>query len=212
VIEERLSSVQRENEYLKAFNQQLVAALADASRNGAEANHLANHDALTGLPNRLMLLRRLQDSIADAFRRQTQLSLMFIDLDGFKIINDRFGHEMGDKLLTVVASRISSCVRADDLACRYGGDEFVVMLSNVGNASIAVAIAEEIRARIEGRYSIDGHEVHVSASVGLANFPADGAYPAALLSSADASMYRGKASRSREGRGAVEPALAAQGA
>jgi len=194
-IEEKLRTARRENECLKARNQRLVRALADAAERGTAAHHLAHHDVLTGLPNRLLLMQRLQDSIAEAFQGQRQLALLFIDLDRFKGVNDRLGHIVGDKLLTIVASRILATIRAKDIACRYGGDEFVVLLSDIGDAAIVGSIAEKIRERIDGCYGIDGNEVHISASVGFALYPAHGDHCDALLSHADASMYRSKSAR-----------------
>lgn len=194
-IEEKLRTARRENECLKARNQRLARALADAAERGTAARHLAHHDVLTGLPNRLLLMERLQDSIAEAVQGQHQLALLFIDLDRFKVVNDRLGHTVGDKLLTIVASRILAAIRAKDIACRYGGDEFVVLLSDIGDAAIVGSIAEKVRERIDGCYGIDDNEVHISASVGFALYPAHGDHCDALLSHADASMYRSKSAR-----------------
>jgi diguanylate cyclase (GGDEF)-like protein len=207
VAEEQLRDARRENEFLRISNERLARALADALLRGTEANRLAHYDGLTGLPNRLLLMERLQAGIAEASQRQRQLALLFIDLDGFKAVNDRFGHTAGDKLLTVVATRITACIRATDIACRYGGDEFVVLLSDISDTAIAVRIAEKIRRRICRRYGIEGNEFRVTASIGLALYPSDGEHGDALLSCADASMYRSKAVRSRrheDGTEAVE--------
>ena len=195
IAREQLGGGRRENERLKASNAVLTQAADDASSQGMEARHPAHHDHLTGLPNRLLLLRRLQDVITDAFQQQSQLALMFIDIDGFDVLENRFGRSAGDKLLMVVANRIATCVRSDDIACRYGDDEFVVMLANIGDAALAVGLAEEIRARIDGRYRIDGREVDISASVGLSLYPADGTHCDALLDSAEASLVRNRAGR-----------------
>jgi diguanylate cyclase (GGDEF)-like protein len=182
-----------ENAFLKKENERLERALCDASRRGSEANRLAHHDMLTGLPNRLLLIERLQQEIGAACRNQRQLALLFIDLDGFKEVNDGYGHMVGDRLLTSVARRINACIRGDDFACRYGGDEFVVLLTNVSNAESASEIAENICRHINFDYMIDGMECRVAASVGSALYPADGGNVSALLSHADASMYRSKA-------------------
>ena len=200
-LEQQLRQLGRENELLKLGNEQLTRALAEATAQRGEAQRMAHHDGLTGLPNRLLLMERLQEGIADCFAQQRQMALMFIDLDGFKIVNDRYGHSTGDKLLTVVATRIASCVRSEDIACRYGGDEFVVMLNNVGEATVAVGVADQIRNRIDGRYWIEGQEIQVSASIGLALYPADGDQWDALLSCADASMYRNKLERRHHAAG-----------
>jgi diguanylate cyclase len=194
-IEEKLRTARRENECLKARNQRLARALASAAERGSAAQHLAHHDVLTGLPNRLLLMQRLRDSIAEAFQQQRQLALLFIDLDRFKGVNDRLGHSIGDKLLVIVASRILAAIRAKDIACRYGGDEFVVLLSDIGDVATVDSIAGKIRERIDGCYGIDDKEVHISASVGFALYPAHGDHCDALLSHADASMYRSKSAR-----------------
>lgn len=195
VVKEQLSGARNENERLKANNEQLVQALADASQRVVAALHAAHHDGLTGLPNRLMLIKRLQQAIRTASQRQRQLALLFIDLDGFKAVNDGLGHAVADRLLTVVAARIATCVRAEDIASRYGGDEFVVLLTNFNDVAIAVGIVEKIRDHLGERYSIDGNDVHVSASIGLAMYPDDGERYDALLNRADAAMYRDKAAR-----------------
>jgi len=194
-VEERLRIASRENECLKARNRQLAQALADASQRGSAAHHLAHHDVLTGLPNRLLLMERLQDSISAAFQGHGQVALLFIDLDHFKYVNDRLGHVVGDKLLTIVASRILAAIRADDIACRYGGDEFVVLMSNIRDAELVASIADKIRERIDGCYGIDDNQVRISASIGFAVYPTHGDHCDALLSHADASMYRSKAAR-----------------
>jgi diguanylate cyclase (GGDEF)-like protein len=196
VAKQQLRDTQREVQSLKARNEQLASALTDASIRGTEAYRMAHHDQLTGLPNRLALMERLQIAIATASKQQRKLALLFMDLDGFKAVNDRFGHAIGDKLLSAAATRISTCIRTDDIACRYGGDEFVALLSNVHDSAVAVGIAEKIRAHINERYSIDGTEFRITASIGLALFPADGESSDALLSCADASMYRSKSAHS----------------
>lgn len=195
VAEKQLFSALRENESLRISNAQLMHALDDAARLAVAAQRVAHHDRLTGLPNRLLLIKRLQLAIKNASQRHRQLALLFMDLDGFKVVNDRFGHTIADRLLSAVAARIAACVRADDIACRYGGDEFVVLLANLKDAAIAVSIAEHIREHIGQCHSIDGKEVRITASIGLAMFPADGERYDALLNHADASMYRDKAAR-----------------
>lgn len=195
IAKQQLDVFRRENKNLKATNERLASALADATVRGTEAYRIAHHDELTGLPNRLALMERLRQAISDACGRQHQLALLFIDLDGFKVVNDGHGHTTGDKLLTAAAGRIATCVREDDIACRYGGDEFVVVLSNVSDASVAAGVAETIRVHIGQSYSIDGKEFRVSASIGLAMYPNDGDRSDALLSYADASMYRSKSRR-----------------
>ncbi len=195
IAEKRLSQALHENVSLRIRNEKLMHALDGAARLAVAAQRVAHHDRLTGLPNRQLLIKRLQLAIQIAAERHCQLALLFIDLDGFKIVNDQFGHALADRLLSGVAARIATCVRADDIACRYGGDEFVVLLTNLQDAQFAVRIAEHIRERIGQRYAIDGMEVCITASIGLAAYPADGERYETLLNHADASMYRDKASR-----------------
>ena len=192
---QKLSELHRENDLLRISNEKLTGALAEAAQRGSEARRLAHHDALTGLPNRRLLMERLQRELATATQQKRQLALLFIDLNDFKAVNDRSGHAMGDKLLTAVAARITSCIRTEDIACRYGGDEFVVLLSNLSDPAIAADIGEKICEHIGRRYSIDGEESRVTAAVGLALYPADGEHSEELISYADALMYRNKSAR-----------------
>ena len=209
-IENKLHVAQQENMRLKARNQRLAAELAMASQRGTEAHHLALHDILTGLPNRLLLMQRLQESISEASQANQALALLFIDLDHFKSVNDCLGHAIGDKLLAVVASRLRAAIRADDTACRYGGDEFVVLLPDVGDAGIVDSIAEKVRDRIEGRYGIDGNDLYIRASVGFAIYPSHGDHCDALLRHADASMYACKAARRATAKATARPAKRAR--
>ncbi len=195
LAEKRLFGVQRENIGLRKNNEHLMAALDGASRCAVAAVRVAQHDGLTGLPNRLLLIKRLQLAIWHAAERQDQLALVFIDLDGFKTVNDRYGHGAADRLLSAVGARIAAGVRAEDLACRYGGDEFVALLTNLDGDAIAGRIAEKIRRDIGRRYAIDGHQIQIGASVGLAMYPRDGERYDVLLEHADAAMFRDKAAR-----------------
>lgn len=191
----RLVDVQHDNENLHLKNEQLLQRLVSVSRRAAAATRLAHHDGLTGLPNRLLLIKRLQRAIADAREHRQLLALLFIDLDGFKAVNDRLGHKAGDRLLAVVAARIASCVRSDDIACRYGGDEFVALLCNLEDPVVAVRTSQAIRESIGRRYLIEGQAIQLTASVGVAVYPSDGTSYDALLNRADTAMYHAKAAR-----------------
>jgi len=193
--ETRLEAALQGQKRLRAENARLVRLLQAASRNAATAQRMARHDCLTGLPNRLFLIERLQKAIAAAGQRHRRLALLFIDLDGFKAVNDTLGHAVADRLLAAVASRIASCVRTDDIACRYGGDEFVALLGDLTDPSIAIRVSEKIREHIAEIYTISGHEIRITASIGLAVYPDEGDQWGALLSHADAAMYRDKATR-----------------
>jgi len=194
-VQARLEVALQVQERLRAENARLLRSLESASRRAATAQRIARHDNLTGLPNRLFLIERLRGAIAAAGLRRRRLALLFIDLDGFKAVNDRFGHAVADRLLTAVGSRIAACVRTDDIACRYGGDEFVILLTNLGDTSFAFGVSQKIREHIAETYTIDGHEIRISASIGLAVYPDEGDRWDALLSHADAAMYRDKAAR-----------------
>ena len=195
IAERRLFGALRENKSLKLKNEHLMQALEEASRRAVAAQRVAHHDGLTGLPNRLLLIKRLQQAIRHAAERHRQLALLFIDLDGFKIVNDRYGHTVADRLLSAVGGRIAASVRAEDIACRYGGDEFIALISNLDDAAIAGSIAKKIRMHIDESYSIDGMNIHIGASIGLAVYPDDGERYDVLLRHADAAMFRDKAAR-----------------
>ena len=194
-IEARLDAALQGQKRLRAENARLVRSLEAASRRVATAQRIARHDGLTGLPNRLFLIERLQKAIAVAGLRHHRLALLFIDLDGFKAVNDAFGHAVADRLLAAVASRIAASVRSEDIACRYGGDEFVALLTNLSDPSVAIRVSQKIRKHIAESYRIDGHEIRITASIGISVYPDEGDRWGALLSHADAAMYRDKATR-----------------
>jgi diguanylate cyclase (GGDEF)-like protein/PAS domain S-box-containing protein len=154
--------------------------------------HLAEHDFLTGLPNRMLLNDRIGQAIALAPRHGKKVALLFLDLDGFKQINDSLGHAGGDKLLQSIASRLQSCVRCTDTVSRHGGDEFVVLLSEVQRTEDAAMLARQIVESVADSHSIDGSSVHVTCSIGISVYPDDGAEAGALLENADAAMYQVK--------------------
>ncbi len=159
-----------------------------------EISHLAQHDVLTDLPNRLLLNDRLTQAISLARRNHSQLAVLFLDLDGFKHINDSLGHSVGDKLLQSVANRLSACVRKSDTVSRQGGDEFVILLSEITRAADAAIIAAKIIAQLKRRHGIGKHRLRISASVGLSTYPNDGEDAETLIKNADAAMYDAKQS------------------
>jgi diguanylate cyclase (GGDEF)-like protein/PAS domain S-box-containing protein len=154
--------------------------------------HMAQHDPLTGLPNRALFSDRLQRSIANAVRDNTGLALMFIDLDKFKPVNDTYGHGVGDLLLQDVAQRILQCLRDSDTVARIGGDEFVVLLRGSIAIPETLAVAEKIRSGLERPFFIDGHVLQISCSMGVARFPEHGQDDISLAKNADLAMYRAK--------------------
>ncbi|KVW96941.1 EAL domain-containing protein [Thiobacillus denitrificans] len=159
-----------------------------------EMAHLAQHDFLTSLPNRLLLTERFLHAIGMAQRNRKQVGLMFLDLDNFKHINDSLGHAIGDQLLQSVANRLVACVRTTDTVCRQGGDEFVILLAEIGQPQDAANIAETLRAALDIPHLIDGHELHVTLSIGISIFPDDGIDVESLMQNADTAMYHAKAS------------------
>jgi diguanylate cyclase (GGDEF)-like protein len=156
--------------------------------------HLAEHDSLTGLPNRLLLNDRLNHAIAAADHTKSLMAVLFLDLDGFKHINDSLGHSSGDKLLKSVAERLQDCVRTPDTVSRQGGDEFVVLLQDIRNAEDAAHTAGRLLKGVMEPHSVESREIHVTASIGISVFPDDGRNAETLIKNADAAMYRAKES------------------
>ncbi len=154
--------------------------------------HLAQHDFLTNLPNRVLLNDRVAQVISLAKRRGTQLAVLFLDLDNFKHINDSLGHSTGDKVLQSVANRLCACVRASDTVSRQGGDEFVVLVSEDRFAENAAQIADKILSALAAPHIIGEHELHVTTSIGISVYPADGQDAEALIKNADTAMYSAK--------------------
>jgi diguanylate cyclase (GGDEF)-like protein/PAS domain S-box-containing protein len=154
--------------------------------------HLAEHDSLTGLPNRLLLNDRLTQAIGVAERHRKQLAVLFLDIDRFKHINDSMGHAVGDRLLQSVAERLVACVRSPDTVSRQGGDEFVILLSELTDAQDAAASAEKILLALSKPYCIDEHDLYMTASIGIVAYPDDGADADTLVKNADVAMYHAK--------------------
>ncbi len=170
-------------------NRLLRRKLAEAEGKVAAASHLAYHDALTGLPNRRLLLDRLNQAVAQAARQKKCVALVFFDVNGFKAINDKLGHASGDKLLQGVAQRLCACLRAADTACRYGGDEFIVLLPEVEGEQSAAVVEQKIRARLAAPHFVDGARITVTLSIGTAVYPVDAKNHLDLIKLADAAMY-----------------------
>ncbi|MYM31327.1 EAL domain-containing protein [Duganella sp. CY15W] len=173
----------------------IVAIVRDISeRKLAEERmvHLAHHDTLTGLPNRSLIADRLEMTIAQAQRNGNSVLVAFIDLDGFKLVNDGLGHNAGDELLKVVAERMSGCLRASDTVGRFGGDEFVLLLTEYGSVMDAAPVLERVREAVLQSVNVCGQDVQVSCSIGVSVYPNDGSDAETLLMNADAAMYRAK--------------------
>lgn len=177
-------------------NEQLVlsalgAQLEADSAHGAldEVSRLSGLDALTGLPNRTVLLDRFELAIANARRRGKRVALLFLDLDEFKQINDSFGHAAGDRALQLVAESLTSLVRESDTVSRQGGDEFLVLLGEVNSAADAAAVADKVNARLASYSLLDDLPMRLRASIGISVYPEDGRDAKALIARADAAMY-----------------------
>lgn len=180
-----------------------TALIRDVSERQAyerRLSHMATHDALTGLPNRELLRRRLDAALAVAHRDSSTIALLFIDLDRFKIVNDSWGHAAGDELLCQVSERLKGTLRDVDVVARFGGDEFVVLASELSSTATAVSLAERVLASIEAPFEVAGEETYISASIGIASTTGAQSTADDLVSDADVAMYRAK----RSGRAAIE--------
>jgi diguanylate cyclase (GGDEF)-like protein/PAS domain S-box-containing protein len=174
-----------------------------------EMTHSAEHDYLTGLPNRMLLNERVTQAVALARRHAKKSAVMFLDLDGFKHINDSLGHAVGDKLLQSIAKRLVDCSRVSDTVSRQGGDEFIVLLSEVEQAEDAALAAARMLKAVTEAHSIDEHDLHVTMSIGVSVYPDDGLDAETLIKNADTAMYQAKAN-GRQGYQYFKPAMNAR--
>ncbi len=154
--------------------------------------YLAHYDQLTGLPNRILFNDRLTQALAQARREQLQVAVMFLDLDGFKAVNDTLGHGAGDELLKQVAQRLTTCLRATDSVARFGGDEFTIVLSAIDDRNDVIRIANKIIKEVARPYRINSNEAAVTTSIGISLYPGDGTDPNVLIHRADNAMYHAK--------------------
>lgn len=152
----------------------------------------SQRDILTDIPNRVLMLERLESAIISARRRKNRIAVLFLDLDHFKEINDTLGHAIGDKVLQLVARRLESAIRESDTACRYGGDEFLILLAEISQTADAEQIAEKIIAALEVPACIEDKTLHLAISIGIAIYPDDGKDAATLIDCADKAMYFSK--------------------
>lgn len=183
------TKVKYRTEELANTVEQLQLEIQERKKIAAELDFLANHDALTGLPSLRLCKDRLEHSLAESRRNKQKSAVMFVDLDGFKQVNDRHGHEKGDMVLKVVADRIREEIRETDTVARIGGDEFVVILSSVPDLEIVERIASQIIDKISQFIRVDQRDIEVSASIGIAIYPEDGDTPEILIRQADRAMY-----------------------
>ncbi|MFB2780605.1 EAL domain-containing protein [Shewanella mangrovisoli] len=171
--------------------------ITERKRTEADLRRLANYDVLTGLPNRSLFSSRLLQSVQTAQQSGEKLALLFLDLDRFKHVNDSYGHSMGDALLVEASNRLQSCIGSEHLLCRFGGDEFVILLRNANNLNEINHIAERLLAQIVAPFKLFGREFYISTSIGISIWPDDAVQPEAFIKNADLAMYHAK----EEGRG-----------
>jgi len=183
----RVSQLKNILRVIEIENEQIKAAESDIREK-------ALHDPLTGIPNRILLYDRITHEIDITNRRGNMMALLFLDMDGFKKINDTYGHDAGDKLLKAFAVRVGGCVRQSDTVARLGGDEFVILLPDINNKEDVLQVGRKIRDRCEKPYQIDDQEFSVTVSIGISVYPADGKEVDTLLKKADSAMYTVKAS------------------
>jgi diguanylate cyclase (GGDEF)-like protein/PAS domain S-box-containing protein len=177
---------------LKRAQEDLRFAAIQLQHDARRLEFLAHHDTLTGLPNRAMFQERAREAVAHARRHDKTAAVLFTDLDNFKQVNDGLGHDVGDGLLKIIASRLRACVRGDDFFARIGGDEFCVLLQDIADPREAAAVAQKLIHELGKAYRIGEHEVSCGASIGIACVPQDGHDVATLMRLADAAMYRAK--------------------
>ncbi|MBA2668134.1 MAG: EAL domain-containing protein [Trueperaceae bacterium] len=184
----------------KRFEEQVRRYAAELKESRAELTRLARHDALTGLPNRMLFEDRLQQALVSADRHGQMVGVFFIDLDGFKRVNDTLGHHTGDALLCEVARRLATGLRATDTLARLGGDEFVVLALEIERPHDAIALARKLLAHVAEPFELEGGRVRMSASIGVSIYPRDADGASTLLRHADVAMYRAKQSGKNDAR------------
>jgi diguanylate cyclase (GGDEF)-like protein len=195
VMEFFAQEVRQPDSEMLDFSRQLGSQVGQfIARKQAEQNlrFVATHDPLTALPNRTMFGDRLSQALAQARRYNRRLALLFVDLDGFKVVNDTFGHDAGDVLLKEIASRLRTCLREGDVIGRIGGDEFVVLIEEFNDAERLALVAQKILETVARPVLVRGQECQVTSSVGISAYPQDGRDSQALLRNADSAMYRAK--------------------
>jgi diguanylate cyclase (GGDEF)-like protein/PAS domain S-box-containing protein len=170
----------------------LFSDITEIKENQRQLEHLAYHDSLTQLPNRSLLADRMQMALAQAKRNDTLAAVAYLDLDGFKPVNDRLGHDTGDRLLVEIARRLQASTRTGDTVARLGGDEFVLIYNGLEHADECEQVFKRLLATIAEPIVIDGHELRVTASIGVTLCPLDGSDPDTLLRHADQAMYLAK--------------------
>ncbi len=184
-VEERTSELSKSNKELECE----INARIDME---GKIKKLAYYDFLTGLPNRMLFIDRLNQSILNTDRNKSVLGVLFLDLDSFKRINDTMGHAKGDELLKIVSKRLTNTIRESDTVCRVGGDEFLILIQNIDNDKCIIEVAEKILNIFEESFRIDGNDLYITTSIGGAIYPIDGVDVETLIKNADIAMYKAK--------------------
>jgi diguanylate cyclase (GGDEF)-like protein len=198
-VQEASEKLSRVNQSLEKEVQErhlLEQELAEVMEQRKEALHSSLHDALTGLPNRVLFNDRLEHGIEQAKRHGWTLAVMFLDLDKFKTINDSYGHAAGDAVLLTIAKRLTETTRTDDTISRHGGDEFLYLLMEINEEQDAAIVAKKIIQAVQVPFDVGVGEMKVNTSIGISIYPRDGTTVEDLIMSADAAMYRAKQSKS----------------
>ncbi|MCJ7590359.1 MAG: GGDEF domain-containing protein [Woeseiaceae bacterium] len=208
----QLEAAMRRNDELLRLRSMLNQKVSTLELALAKAHQFTHYDELTGLPNRRLLLDRFIQASALANRQRNFLALLYFDLNDFKGVNDKLGHEAGDKLLQLVATRLSTSIRQSDTACRYGGDEFVVLLTAIDNREHAVAVRQNIRACLAPLFENSGYSIRLTVSDGLAIYPEDAQRFTDLLRLADRSMFSNKSGSRGRAAGEYKSSIWSHGA
>src|SRR5205823_7878963 len=169
-----------------------IIDITDRKTAQQQVEYQAYHDSLTGLPNRLLFRDRIAMALAHAKRTKRGAAVLFLDIDQFKLVNDTLGHTIGDRMLQVIAARLIACVRGEDTVARMGGDEFTVLIAEVGDRRATSVVAQKVLEAVRQPVVVDDHELFGTTSVGMAVFPEDGDDAETLLKNADRAMYRAK--------------------
>lgn len=189
LLTEAIIQIENSKKSLRSLNDNLANEIATRKQAEERIQYLASHDVLTGLPSRLLLRDRLEIAIKTAERNQAKLAILFIDLDGFKAVNDNFGHKAGDSLLEEIATRLKAVVRQSDTVARIGGDEFIVLSNGIHSDADAATVAGKILASIGQPVSLGEQYATVGGSIGISIFPDHGNDIEKLIAYADAAMY-----------------------
>lgn len=190
LLTQAIMQIESSKKNLQTLNDTLASEIAARKKVEEKIRHMASHDELTGLPNRALLKDRLVTARNLAARNRRKMAILFIDLDGFKAINDTLGHKAGDQLLQEVARRLLAAVRQSDTVARMGGDEFIVLLNNLDNFNDAEPVAKKILAAFELPFALGGHFGKIGGSIGISVFPDHSRDADKLISFADKAMYR----------------------